>query len=307
MTNISKTITSCGPKDNSHKISVVFFGSGPVAAKSLEFLNNNFDIEVVITKSVPSHHKGLAPVEEYSKKNNLALIYANNKNDLDELFAEKEFTSSVGVLVDYGVIVSEQVIGSFRLGIVNSHFSILPQWRGADPITSSILSGQEKTGVSLMLIEPTLDTGKLITKKSLNIRPTDTTASLTERLIELSNELLVCYLPRYFNGEIKPKKQPHPIRATYSNKVAKSDGSIDWIKPSYQLEREVRAYIGWPGSYTTIDNNRIIIKSATTTSAPTDLLDIKCGDGVYLSIDKVIAPSGRTMSAQEYINGYLSK
>jgi methionyl-tRNA formyltransferase len=121
---------------------ILFFGSGPVAAASLRSLADNFSVEAVITKAVPAHHKGVAPVEELAGELGLPIIFASTKKELDEVFTERTFTSKVGVVVDYGVIISQEVIDVFPLGIVNSHFSLLPEWRGADPITFSILSGQ---------------------------------------------------------------------------------------------------------------------------------------------------------------------
>lgn len=284
--------------------SIIFFGSGPVACDSLKTLVNHFNIEAVITKSVPPHHKGIAPVQEFAQESGLNIIFANNKLELDDIFSEKQFSSCLGVVVDYGVIMSEKVISSFELGIINSHFSLLPEWRGADPITYSILSGQNKTGVSLMLIEPTLDTGKLLTQKSLKIENDDTTPSLTAKLIDLSNKLLIEYLPKYINKELKPHAQPHPDRATYSRKITKTDGLIDWSKSAYQIEREIRAYYGWPKSYTKLFNHDIIITKAHIEKSQITDLDIKCGDNNYLSIDELIAPSGRKMSARDFLNGY---
>src|SRR5438045_3687175 len=137
---------------------IAFFGSGPVAADSLIFLAEYFEIEVVVTKPVPAHHKVKAPVEEVARAKNLKLLFANNRSGLDKLIQEKPFKSELGIIVDFGVIVSQKVIDAFKLGIINSHFSLLPRWRGADPITFAILEGDAKTGVSLMLIDEQLDT-----------------------------------------------------------------------------------------------------------------------------------------------------
>jgi len=285
---------------------LVFFGSGPVAAKSLEFLAVHFEIEAVVSKAVPPHHKGTAPVEELVAKLGLPILFASDKNELNELIWSHHFKSTIGVVIDYGVIMSQAVIDSFEHGIINSHFSLLPQWRGADPITFSILSGQPKTGVSLMVIDEGLDTGKLIGQKSLHISPDETTPTLTDKLIALSNQMLADYLPRYRSGEIIPKQQPHPTRATYSRKLTKADGIIDPAKPAEQLEREVRAYQGWPKSRTEIAGNPVIITKAHVSAQSKTPLDIVCGDGVYLSIDELIAPSGRTMNAAAFLNGYAA-
>ncbi len=127
--------------------------------------------------------------------------------------------------------MSQRVIDAFPLGIINSHFSLLPHLRGADPITWSIANGDEKTGVSLMLVDTGLDTGKLITSRSLALDGTETTPSLTDKLITLSDELLQEYIPRYLAGDVSPRAQPHPDRATYARKLTKDDGRIDWTSP----------------------------------------------------------------------------
>ena len=290
MTNSSKTI--------------VFFGSGPVAAASLDFLSKYFLVEAVITKRVPLHHKGLAPVEELAKKLQIKTLFADNKTEIDQILSENQFASPIGIVVDYGVIISKTAIDYFPLGIINSHFSLLPEWRGADPITFSILSGQEKTGVSLMVIDTALDTGKLITRKSLLINHNETTETLTTKLVDLSNQLLLEYLPKYINGQIKPKNQPHPDRATYSRKILKKDSLIDWSKSATQIEREIRAYLGWPKSRTNLLRKDVIITKAHPINKPVTQLDIRCGDNKYLSIDELLAPSGKTMSAKSFLNGY---
>ena len=294
---------------------IVFFGSGPVAAASLACLLEHFDVEVIITKAVPAHHKEPAPVETLAKTTDIELLFANSRAELDKIFSSRSFKSRLGVIVDYGVIVSQAVIDAFELGIVNSHFSLLPEWRGADPITFAILSGQPKTGVSLMLIEPSLDTGKLLTQKSLPISSNETTESLTKKLIGLSNQLLVEYLPPYLAGTIKPRAQPHPDRATHSRKLTKEDGLINWQKPAVQIEREIRAYKLWPKSRTTIAGKEVTITEASAVDAQGEAGEITIEDNelvAYTGACKLVInrlkPDGkREMSSQEFIRGYGSK
>ncbi len=294
---------------------VVFFGSGPVAAKSLDFISDHFPVEAVITKAKAPHHKEPAPVEELAKQKGLNLLFANTKAELDTLIADSRFSSPLGIIVDYGVIVSQQTIDAFELGIVNSHFSLLPQWRGADPITFSLLSGQAKTGVSIMLIEPSLDTGKLLTQKSLAIKDDVTISSLTNELIELSNQLLQDYLPRYMDGELKPHAQPHPDRATYSRKLTKQDGEIDWHKSAAELEREVRAFLGWPGSYTELAGKKVTITKARVIDEPGEAgktfvkdksLGVYCGEQAL--IIESLKPEGKNeMSGWSFVAGHKDK
>ena len=149
----------------------VFFGSGPVAAASLKALMQWQPISAVVTKQTPPHHKEAAPVEVYAIQNNLPLLYADTKRQLEALVLPD---CAYGIVIDYGVIISDGVINHFPLGIINSHFSLLPEWRGADPITYALLSGQKTTGVSLMRIDAGLDTGPLIATKKVTITSDDT-------------------------------------------------------------------------------------------------------------------------------------
>lgn len=292
---------------NNVRDSLVFFGSGPVAKSSLEFISEHFSIEAVITK----------PATESEMRQTVSgvnVFTVENAEQLNSLIETQLFKSRFGVLVDFGVIVSREVIDYFPLGIINSHFSLLPQWRGADPITFSILSGQPRTGVSLMLLDEKMDTGKLITQKSLLIPPGITTPELTEMLINLSNELLIKYLQGYISGKIKPRAQPHADHATYSRRLKKSDGVIDWSKPAQQIEREVRAYLGWPGSKTKIVGKEVIVTKAHVTEGKTDQqtgqafirnkqLVVNCGKEALI-IDK-LKPAGKNeMTGQAFIAGH---
>ena len=290
---------------------ILFFGSGPVAKASLEFILQHFEVEAVITKAATKD-------EMAELAQNIPVYAVQNASDLDVLIASHNFSSKLGILVDFGVIVSRKVIDCFPLGIVNSHFSLLPKLRGADPITFAILEGYEKTGVSLMLIDEKMDTGQLITQKTLHIKPDATTPSLTEDLVTLSNELLVEYIPRYTSGEIKPHSQLHPDRATYTRKLVKDEGLIDWTKPAEQIEREVRAYVGWPGSRTELAGKEVTITQARAN--PDDSSTLQPGEPTFNSSKDVLIigtsrgtlvierlkPAGKKeMSAAEFIRGYI--
>lgn len=257
--NLSKTMK------NSGKISVVFFGSGPVAAQCLELLLHNFDVEAVITKPKPPHHKYDVPVLQVAQKYHLPTLTASNKKELDAVIATNNFHSKLAILIDFGIIVSNYVIDAFPLGIVNSHFSLLPRWRGADPITFAITSGDAKTGVSLMLIDEGMDTGKLLTTRTLPLTHTETGRTLTTQLIGLSNDLIAEFIPRYIKGDITPKNQPHPDRATYARKLTKQDGIIDWSESAEQIERHIRGYIEWPQSRANLNGLDVIITGARAT------------------------------------------
>lgn len=305
MTNTSKTI--------------VFFGSGPVAAKSLVLLAEYCQIEAVITKPRPPHHKGSVPVIETAKKLGLPVQTAGSKRELDQLFENHPFKSDLGILIDFGIIVSQQVIDYFPLGIINSHFSLLPEWRGADPITFSVLSGQKKTGVSLMLLTAGMDEGPLLAQAPYDLDKKITTPDLTDDLIDLSNQMLRELIPLYREGIALPADQlsvticesPEP---TYSRKLTKEDGIIDWTKPAEIIEREIRAYLDWPKSRTKFGNIDIVIMSADVidesgVAGGTTVINkqpvVYCGDKAL--IITALKPAGKKeMTGKAFLAGYKS-
>lgn len=286
---------------------IVFFGSGPVAAKSLELLLEHQEVEAVITK--PSTVKQMASVAR-----GMCVYSVNTRSELDDLITAQLFKSRLGVLIDFGIIVSQKVIDLFELGIVNSHFSLLPEWRGADPITFSILSGQEKTGVSLMLIDEGMDTGKIITQKSIVINPTTTATELTQQLIILSDSLLKKHIPLYLAGKARIRSQPHPSRATYSRKITKEDGILDFSKSAKTLEREIRAFIEWPKSRTEIAGKDVVILKASVDTSQSGTLgevfktnDKKIGINTSKGVLVVaeLKPAGKkAMTAESFLAGY---
>lgn len=291
---------------------IVFFGSGPVAAESLRLLAQSFDIEAVITKPRPEHHRGPVPALEVASQLNLPVHTVTDKQTLKDLFAERPVTSKLAVLIDFGIIVPQAIIDYFPLGIVNSHFSLLPEWRGADPITFSVLSGQTLTGVSLMLLVASMDEGPLIAQGTYQITPETTTPSLTDDLVELSYEMLAEILPRYIAGDIAPYPQDDSKAPTYSRKLSKEDSIVDWSKSAEQIEREVRAFAGWPKTRTVFGDLDIVITqahviNAAGTAGKTDIIDkmpvVYCGNGA-LALDKLKPAGKKEMTGEAFLAGY---
>jgi methionyl-tRNA formyltransferase len=288
---------------------VVFFGSGPVAAKSLTLLLEHTAVEAVITKPTTQHEMAAAApgVPQY---------LASTRKELDELIAAQRFTSRTGVLIDFGIIISQTVINSFPLGVVNSHFSILPEWRGADPISFAILSGQGMTGVSLMLLVERMDEGPILAYGEQPLGGAETTPELTKKLIYLSDSLLRTMLPKYFAGEAKPASQDLSGRTvSYSRKLTKEDGLLDWHKPAVQLEREIRAFIEWPKSRTVLADKDVVFTSAAVSNKsgqPSAItienkrLFIACEQGSLEILQ--LKPAGKQeMTAEAFLAGYGSR
>lgn len=290
---------------------IVFFGSGPVAAASLARLAEDFNIEAVITKPKPPHHKGNFPVIDVAEHFKLPIQFVSNKADLSKLFKTTTFSSPLGIVIDFGIIIPSQIIKSFPKGIVNSHFSLLPRWRGADPISFAILSGDQQSGVSLMQVVEALDEGPLIAQSALNLSDSVTTPALTDELIDLSHTMLVQILPYYLQGSIAPQPQGSNA-ATYSRKLTKQDSELVFSKTADELEREVRAYLEWPRSRTKIGNTPVVVTKAHVVSGkgrPGELWRQDKSIGFYTNkdifvIDSLIPAGKKKMSAEAFLAGY---
>ena len=159
-------------------------------------------------------------------------------------------------------MIPQRVLDEFPLGIINVHPSLLPQYRGPTPIEQAMLDGVEKTGVSIMHLTSGMDEGPLYKQKTLHVDKTKSKNELTQQLQRLGADMIQEVLPLIAAGELKPRQQSHPDRASYSQKITKSHGTIDWTKPADVLEREIRTYSGWPKSHTTIGDVEVVIVNA---------------------------------------------
>jgi len=161
----------------------------------------------------------------------------------------------------FGVILRQPVLDIPARGILNVHPSLLPRHRGASPIAAAILAGDEQTGVTIMLIDPGMDSGPILKQRAIPISPWDTSGSLGERLAEVGAELLLEVLPRWLADEIEPQPQDDSL-ATQAPLLRKEDGAIDWNLAAIDIWRRVRAFNPWPGAYTTLAGQTLLIWEA---------------------------------------------
>lgn len=211
--------------------------------------------------------------------------------------------AEAAVLVAYGKIIPQDILDIFPKGIINLHPSLLPKYRGPTPIETAILEGASETGVSLMRLSARMDAGPVYEQKRLPLNGDETKQELADRLLELGKEMLVDKLPAILDGWLTPKPQ-NDHEATYTKLLEKADGEIDWQKPAEVIERQVRAFAGWPRSRAKVHNRDVIITKVRVAENEKDgELVIKCRPG-YLEIQELIAPSGKTISAEEFLRGY---
>jgi methionyl-tRNA formyltransferase len=165
------------------------------------------------------------------------------------------------VVAAFGQILKKDVLYLPRFGCINVHASLLPRWRGAAPINAAILHGDEETGVTIMKMDVGLDTGPILTQRSIPLTRDDTAGSVFEKLSQLGADLLLETLPDYLSGKIEPVDQSEE-GMTYAPMLKKEEGQLEFTHPADELERRVRAFNPWPGAFMDFDGTLLKIHRA---------------------------------------------
>jgi methionyl-tRNA formyltransferase len=165
------------------------------------------------------------------------------------------------VVAAYGLILPQWVLDLPRLGCMNIHASLLPRWRGAAPIHRAIEAGDAQTGITIMQMDAGLDTGDMLVREALSIAPTDTTASLHDRLAPLGGRLMVETLELAACGGLHAVPQPAE-GVNYAHKIEKAEAALDWALPAATLECRVRAFNPFPGASTTFQGEPLKVWGA---------------------------------------------
>lgn len=277
---------------------LVFLGTPEVAVIPLRALvDAGHDVTLVITQ--PDRRRGrggaTSPSPVAAAAAELGIPVSHDVADVTGVDAE------LGVVVAFGRIIAPAVLAAVPM--VNMHFSLLPRWRGAAPVERALLSGDSKTGVGIMAVEETLDTGGVYASTSLPINDTDTAAELRTALARTGTELLLDVLA----GEL-PQPQPQVGTPTYAEKLAPGEWELDWSLPAVPLHRWVRAGHAW----TTFRGKRLRILDAEIADTPTDIPApgtlAADGDSVATASDTLrllsVQPEGKApMSWVDFANG----
>jgi methionyl-tRNA formyltransferase len=232
---------------------LVFMGTPDFAVPVLKALIGRYEIVGVVTQPDRRVGRGrkveASPVKVVALANGLPVLQPPSLRRPDAVAELRVLAPDVIVVAAFGQILRAEVLGIPPKGCLNVHASLLPKYRGAAPIAAAILSGEEETGVTIMLMDEGMDTGPVLSQATCPISPQDTRESLSAKLAQLGADLLMDTLPRWLAGAIEPQPQDHS-QATYSRIIAKQDGLIDWSQSAVEIWRRSRAYYPWPGSYT---------------------------------------------------------
>ncbi len=240
-------------------------GSPEFAIPTLKKLNEEYQVVGVVTQPDRPAGRGRTltppPIKVLADQLGIPTIQPRRMKDegvFDQLI---NWQPDVIVVAAFGQILRQNVLDLAPFGCINVHASYLPRWRGAAPIQAAIVNGDEYTGVSIMKLDPGIDTGPVLTKEKVEIRPDDTAVSLEQRLASIGAELLLKTLPGYLDGSILPQAQDES-QATYASMLNKDDGLLDFNLPAITLERKIRGYYDWPGAFFCLGEQKIKIRKA---------------------------------------------
>jgi methionyl-tRNA formyltransferase len=243
----------------------VFMGSPEFALPVLRKLATQYPVVGVVTQPDRPAGRGRVltppPVKVMADELMLPVIQPRRLSEAEALEALQAWSPQLIVVAAFGQILRPAVLDLPEYGCINVHGSLLPRWRGAAPIQAAILHGDENTGITIMRMDPGIDTGPVLSQKSLSISPTDTGTSLSARLADLGANLLLESLPAYLSDELVPQPQDDSL-ATYAPMIQKEQGLLDFSTPALSLERQVRAFTPWPRSYFYWNNQLIMVRRA---------------------------------------------
>lgn len=300
---------------------VVFFGTPAFAVPSLYALLEA-DVEVALAVTQPDRptgrsHSQLIPPPVKRVAHAAGIPVWQPEHPRGEAFHQHlhDLHPDLGVVVAYGHVLTPELLKIPRLGLVNVHASLLPRWRGAAPIQSALLSGDAETGVTIMRVEPGLDTGAVWQKARIMIAPDDTMGTLTDRLSHLGATTLVETLPRIALGET-PIPQPDD-GVTQAPKIHRDLARIRWDEPASAVSCRVRAMDPTPGAWTVIAGSeiklygaRVTVRDAAFPSTPAgaivpagDRLIIATADRGSVEIAEVQPAGKRRIPAAEWLRG----
>jgi methionyl-tRNA formyltransferase len=231
---------------------IIFLGTPDLSVTILDsLLKAGYEIPLVITSpDKPVGRKQImtkTPVRVFAEEKGLKVITPEKLDDgvLEEI---QKSGAEAGVVVAYGKIIPQKIIDSLPKGLLNIHYSLLPEFRGASPVESAILANKEETGVAIQKLVFKLDAGPVVAIEKFPIDNQITTPELKEKLTEIGAELLVKILPEYLYGKIIPVEQDES-KATHCGKIQKADGELKESDSDEQKWIKYRAFYGWPGVF----------------------------------------------------------
>lgn len=305
---------------------VLFIGTGEIGVPTLRTLLQSQKHELIGAVTQPDKPVGRAQrIEPPAIKKELAqmglpILQPKRLRDPEAVELIRALGPDLIVVMAYGQILPKSVLEIPRVACLNLHASLLPRHRGAAPIQAAIVAGEAETGITVMYMDEGLDTGDILLQEKLALAPNETGGSLHDRLADLAPEAILRALDLLVEGKA-PRQPQDAARATYASKLTREDGKIDWKKPAETIERKIRGFDPWPGTFTQLadsSNPARILKIFRASVADQDLgapgtvvqpndseVFIATGRGA-LRLDEVQLEGKRRLKAADFLRGFSS-
>lgn len=300
------------------KTKTIFLGTPDFGLPALSALLADpfFSVELVITqpdKKIGRKQILTSPIIKLEAlKHNIQVLQPMKvKEAIEEI---NKIQPDLIVVIAYGQIIPADILNIPKYGCINVHGSLLPKYRGAACIQAAILNGDQESGLTIMKMDAGLDTGPIIYQEKVKIDDQETSNRLYKKLSDLAGKILPNILKKYINNEL-PLTEQDDTQASYIKTLKKENGLIDWNKPVLEIERQIRAFNPWPGTYSLTTEDQVlkileidnIIK--TTLAKPGTIMEIdkhlaiQAKDG-YLIVKKLQLEGKKPMEAGAFISGY---
>ncbi len=240
-------------------------GSPDFAVPALRALAAQYSITGVVTQPDRPAGRGMTltppPVKAAALEMGIPVIQPEKLRQPEAFAQLQAWNPDLIVVAAFGQLLRPNVLDLPQYGCINIHASLLPRWRGAAPIQAALLAGDAEAGVTIMKMDAGLDTGPMLSQRAIPIEKDETGGSLFEKLSQLGGELLLETLPDYISGKLTPVPQPE-AGVTLVGMIKKEDGLLDFSRPAVELERRIRAFSPWPGTYMPWNNASLKIHRA---------------------------------------------
>jgi methionyl-tRNA formyltransferase len=302
---------------------IIFFGSPAIAVHSLnKILERGHDVGLVITQPDKPAGRGKklapSPVKLFAQDHDIPVFQSSKiRKDPQALQKLQDVDPDLNVVVAYGQIIPASLIYFPKYNSINLHFSLLPKYRGASPVSWAILTGENTTGVTIFELDEKMDEGDILARQKVEIFPDEYAYELENRLAEIGTELLCQTISRI--DTIPHIKQDH-ARATYAPLLKKEDGRIDWAEGASSVDRKVRAFNPWPSAFAYYGDKRIKIlrgrerRGQFSAFSPGEVLGVKkeglevgCGEKTVYLIEELQLEGRQAMSAYAFTLGTRMK
>ena len=271
---------------------IVFLGTPDYAVPVLSSLvDAGYEVAAAVTQPDRPAGRGRAltppPVAVWARERGVPVLQPPSLRPPEVAEGIAALAPDAMVVASYGRILPPPLLVLASLGCLNVHPSLLPRHRGPSPVAEAILRGETVTGVSVMLLDEGTDTGPVLAQEEVGIGPDETTGGLTRRLFALGGGLMARTLRAWADGRVEAVAQAEAL-ATYSRKLEKADGALDFTRPAAQLHNQVRAMDPWPGAYTTFKGATLKVLRSAALPAPAEAAP----PGTVVALVDATAPAG---------------